>query len=121
MAAGERAPAVGFARYIISATTPFLPEDLLELRLNAPAVVRRRVPDYQAEYERRGWTMFPSIDRVYINAGARTDLGWRPRYDFAKIIDRLRAGDGPRSPLATLIGAKGYHRERFADGPYPVK
>jgi UDP-glucose 4-epimerase len=58
--AGKRAPAVGFRCYIISATTPFRPEDLPELRTDAPAVVRRRVPGYQAEYKRRGWRMFPT-------------------------------------------------------------
>jgi UDP-glucose 4-epimerase len=111
--AAERAPALGFARYIVSATTPFLPEDLPALRTDAPSVVRRRVPDYQAEYRRRGWKMFPTIDRVYVNARARCDLGWQPRYDFAGIIRRLAAGEGPRSPLARRIGAKGYHGERL--------
>jgi nucleoside-diphosphate-sugar epimerase len=119
--AGKRAGAIGFGRYIVSATTPFLPEDLPELRSNAPSVVRRRVPSYQAEYQRRGWKMFPSIERVYVNDRARSDLGWQPRYDFTYIIDRLMAGGDPRSPLARLIGAKGYHGERFAEGPYPLE
>ena len=43
----EKAPIVGFARYIISATTPFLQDDLLELRSDAAAVVKRRIPDYE--------------------------------------------------------------------------
>jgi UDP-glucose 4-epimerase len=119
--AGKRAPAVGFRRYIISATTPFRPEDLAQLRANAPSVVRRRVPNYQAEYERRGWKMFQSIERVYVNERARNEIGWQPRYDFAYVISRLAAGDGPRSPLARLIGAKGYHAQRFAGGPYPIE
>jgi UDP-glucose 4-epimerase len=119
--AGKRAPAVGFRRYIISATTPFRPEDLPELRTDAPAVVRRRVPGYQAEYERRGWRMFASIERVYVNDRARHELGWQPRYDFAYILGRLAAGDDPQSPLARLVGAKGYHDERFAEGPYPLE
>jgi UDP-glucose 4-epimerase len=121
MLAGKRASAFGFRRYIISATTPFLPEDLPELRANAPSAVRRRVPKYQAEYERRGWKMFPSIERVYVNDRARHELGWQPRYDFAYVISRLAAGDGPRSPLARLIGAKGYHAQRFAGAPYPIE
>jgi UDP-glucose 4-epimerase len=75
----EKAPAIGFGRYVLSATTPFLPDDLPELRADAPAVVRRRVPDYEAEYTRRGWKMFRSIDRVYVNERARKDLGWQPR------------------------------------------
>jgi nucleoside-diphosphate-sugar epimerase len=116
----ERAPTIGFRKYIVSATTPFLPNDLAELRMDAPRVVRHRVPDYEAEYRRRGWQMFSSIDRVYVNERARTELGWKPRYDFRHVIDRLQAGDDLRSPLAQIIGSKGYHAKTFSDGPYPV-
>src|SRR5690606_38057064 len=96
----ERAPAIGFGRYVLSATTPFRAEDCAELRVDAPAVVRRRVPGYEAEYARRGWRMSPQIERVYVNERARRELGWTPRYDFAHRIERLRAGEDPRSPLA---------------------
>jgi len=119
--AREHAPSIGFRKYIISATTPFLREDLAELRADAPQVVRLRVPGYEAEYERRNWKMLPSIGRVYVNDRARTELGWRPQYDFSFIIDRLRAGQDIRSPLAQVIGSKGYHAEVFSDGPYPVE
>ena len=115
-----RAPSIGFRKYIISATTPLRPEDLPELRFDAPRVVRRRVPGYEAVYARLGWRMLPSIGRVYVNRRAREELGWRPRYGFESILDRLAAGDDPRSSLARAIGSKGYHGEVFADGPYPV-
>jgi nucleoside-diphosphate-sugar epimerase len=105
----ERAPRIGFGRYIVSATTPFSPGDLAELQRDAPAVVSRLFPGYQAEYARRGWRMFPSIGRVYVNARARADLGWSPRYDFGTVLDALAAGQDPRSPLARAVGAKGYH------------
>jgi len=98
-----------------------LPSDLPDLRADAPKAVRRRVPDYEEEYARRGWKMHPSIDRVYVNERARKELGWQPRYDFPFVLDRLKAGQDFRSPLARLIGAKGYHAEEFARGPYPVK
>src|SRR5260370_20801698 len=104
---------MGFRKYIVRATTPFLPDDLPALRVDAPRVVRRRVPGYEAEYERRGWKMFPSIGRVYVNDRARDELGWQPRYDFSLVIDRLKAGHDPRSPLAQAIGSKGYHAEVF--------
>jgi UDP-glucose 4-epimerase len=120
MLAAERAPAIGFRKYIISATTPLLPADLAELRVDAPSVVRRRAPNYEREYARRGWQMFPSIGRVYVNKLARNELGWQPRYDFNYIITCLRAGDDPRSPLTRIIGSKAYHAGVFADGPYPV-
>lgn len=117
----ERAPSIGFRRYVISATTPFLQGDLQVLISDAPSVVRQRFPGYEHDYGRRDWRMFPSIGRVYVNARARKDLGWRPRYDFAHQIDCLRAGTDPRSPLAQAIGAKGYHDQQFADGPFPVE
>jgi UDP-glucose 4-epimerase len=116
-----RAPALGFGRYIVSSTTPFTPDDLAQLQLDAPAVVRRRVPEYEDVYASRRWAMFPTIDRVYVNDRARTDLGWTPRHDFARFVERLRIGADPRSPLALAVGSKGYHEERFADGPYPVE
>jgi UDP-glucose 4-epimerase len=105
----DRAARIGFGKYILSATTPFIPADLAGLRADAPAVVRRLFPDYEAEYARRGWRMFPSIGRVYVNARARADLGWSPRYDFRAVLDALKSGQDPRSPLARAIGAKGYH------------
>ena len=117
----EKAAAIGFGRYIISATTPFSRDDLLDLRKNAPSVVRRLFPDYEAEYARRGWRMFPSIERVYVNERARNELNWRPLYDFGHVLCRLRAGEDPRSPLARAVGAKGYHRRTFTDGPFPVE
>jgi UDP-glucose 4-epimerase len=117
----ERVQAIGFGRYIVSATTPFTRDDLQELRTNAAAVVKRLVPRYEDVYAWNGWSMFPGIDRVYINERARSDLGWEPRYDFAHIIDLIYAGEDRQSSLARTIGSKGYHAHAFADGPYPVE
>ncbi|MES2991577.1 MAG: NAD(P)-dependent oxidoreductase [Pseudomonadota bacterium] len=88
----ERAPVLGFGRYIVSATTPFTEADLLALRGDAAAVVARHVPAFVAEYRRRGWAMQDGFDRVYVNARARADLEWQPRHDFATAIERLRQG-----------------------------
>src|SRR6202000_3524570 len=66
--AAKQAAAIGFRKYIISATTPFLPDDLAGLRADAREVLRLRVPEYEAEYARRPWKAFSSIDRVYVNA-----------------------------------------------------
>jgi len=119
--AARHATTLGFRRYIISATSPLQPEDMAALRANAPLVVQRRVPAYAALYARLGWKMTPGIDRVYVNARAREELGWQPRYDFGFLIDRLASGGDIRSPMARLVGAKGYHAEVFAEGPYPVE
>jgi nucleoside-diphosphate-sugar epimerase len=105
----ERAPAIGFGRYIISATSPLTRDDLAAIRHDLPSVVRRLFPDYEELYTQRGWRMFPSIERVYVNDRARHELGWSPRYDFRFALDRIAHGADPRSPLALSIGAKGYH------------
>ncbi len=115
----ERAPAIGFGRYVISATTPFTPDDLADIRQDLRAVVRRLVPDYEDVYARRGWALFPSIERVYVNERARRELGWSPRYDFRAAIERLAEGADPRSPLALAIGPKGYHA--VSTGIYTVR
>lgn len=116
----EKAPSIGFSRYIVSATTPFTMDDLAELSTNAPMVVQRKFPDYEVEYACRGWKMFPNIGRVYVNARARAELGWQPKYDFRYVLDRLKAGQDPRSPLALVVGSKRYHAQKFEDGPYPA-
>jgi UDP-glucose 4-epimerase len=64
--------------------------------------------------------MVPTIDRVYVNELARARLGWQPRYEFEGLIERLRASEDYRSPLARAVGPKGYHAEHFSEGPYPT-
>jgi UDP-glucose 4-epimerase len=117
----NHAPSAGFAKYIISATTPFSRDDVAELRRDVPLVLRRCVPDFEVEYSRRGWRMISGIDRVYVNAKARTELGWQPRHDFRSLLARLRTDDDIRSPLAREVGSKGYHDRAFRDGPYPLE
>jgi UDP-glucose 4-epimerase len=63
--------------------------------------------------------MFPSIERVYVNARAREELGWAPRHDFRHAVERLAAGEDPLSALAREVGAKGYHT--VTTGPYTTR
>jgi UDP-glucose 4-epimerase len=114
--AAERAPALGFGRYVISATTPFTRDDLVALREDAPGVLRRRVPAHAEVFAARGWRMLPGIGRVYVNDRARRDLGWEPRHTFGAAVEALAEGRDPRSPLALAVGAKGYHDRPV--GPY---
>ena len=104
----DRAPAIGFGRYIITATTQFVRGDAAELRRDPAAVVSRYVPGWRDAYHALGWKLLPSFDRVYDNTLARSELGWQPRHDFASVLESARSGD-IRSPLARAIGAKGYH------------
>ena len=121
LCAAARAEQIGFGRYIVSATTPFAPDQLARLRDDAPGVVAELFPHYRELYARRGWRMLPGIDRVYVNTRAREELHWRPRYDFARLLEALRDDGEVVSALAREVGSKGYHAQRFDDGPYPVE
>jgi UDP-glucose 4-epimerase len=119
--AAERAPDLGFRNISSAPPHHFHRDDLERLRIDAPAVLRERVPDYEAVYRDLQWKMFPGIWRVYVNERARKELGWLPRYDFPLVIRCLKAGVDFRSPLARSVGSKGYHDKVFSQGPYPVE
>jgi UDP-glucose 4-epimerase len=84
-----KAPALGFDAFIISSLTPFSPADCRALIEDAPSVVARYFPDYRARYDKRGWTMFASIDRVYDAGKASSMLGFTCRTGFRQVLDAL--------------------------------
>ena len=115
----DRAPELGFGRYIVSATSPFAQSDIPVLRTDLPSVVARYHPAFPEVYARLGWSMLEGIGRVYVNDAARRDLGWEPRFTFGHALDRLAAGQDPRSELALAIGCKGYHE--ISHGVYTTR
>ena len=90
----DRAPQIGFDTFIISALTPFSPDDCEQLMEYAPLVVHRYFPRYREIYARRGWTMFDYIDRVYDSNKAMRRLGFVCQTDFGDILIRLDREDG---------------------------
>jgi hypothetical protein len=54
------------------------------------------------------------FDRLIISA--TTPFTPADRHDL-----RLQRSEESRSPLARAVGSKGYHSERFPDGPYPTE
>ena len=117
----KKAPEIGFGKYIISASSPFMQSDLVDLQSNASKVVSNYFPEFQEFYDANGWQMFPNIGRVYVNEKARNELGWNPKYNFQHILNCLKSGNDYRSELTHLINSKGYHDTVFADGPFPVE
>lgn len=85
----SEASRIGFDTFIVSALAPFAPADCRELIADAPTVVARYFPDYRAKYDKRSWTMFDSIDRVYDAGKARRVLGFTCRTNFRQILDAL--------------------------------
>ena len=80
---------LGFDTFIISARTPFSPDDCEQLIVDAPSVVARYFPQYPELYARAGWTMFQTIDRVYDSAKALRRLGFQCRTGFREKLDEL--------------------------------
>jgi UDP-glucose 4-epimerase len=103
----EKACDLGFARYIVSAPTPFR----RGLGRDAPEIVHRLFPECAELYGARKWRLFPRIDRVYDSRKAMAELAWRPKYDFRSVLECLRAGTDFRSSLAREVGSKGYGSE----------
>jgi nucleoside-diphosphate-sugar epimerase len=115
-----KAKEIGFAKYIISATTPFNPSQQHQLRSNLAGVLKTIHPEYAEVFYNKNWKMLAGIDRVYDNSAARKDLLWKPKYSFKYILECLKDNKPWQSELATAVGAKGYHSEVYYDGPYPV-
>ncbi|MEL7174789.1 MAG: NAD(P)-dependent oxidoreductase, partial [Pseudomonadota bacterium] len=111
----------GFRRYVVSATTPFARADLTALRRDPSQVVAARFPLFESVYAKAGFRMFDDVGRVYVNARARDELGWRPVHDFGTVLGQLERGEPIGGPLSRTVGSKGYHAECFDEGPYPVE
>jgi len=90
----KQAPQVGFDVLVISAPTPFGRRDVVALRRDAAAVVRRLYPDSQALYDRRGWRLPDRIGRVYDAARAEKVIGFRAQTDFGALL-RAIGDDAP--------------------------
>lgn len=90
----DRAPQIGFDTFIVSALTPFSPDDCEQLMEYAPLVVHHYFPRYREIYARRGWTMFDYIDRVYDSNKAMRRMGFVCQTDFGDILTQLDREDG---------------------------
>jgi UDP-glucose 4-epimerase len=88
----EKAPAIGFGTYIVSAPPPFAREEAEELMRDAPAAIARHFPNAARLYAGAGWRLPESIDRVYDPSLAERELGFRCRTGFADVLDALAQG-----------------------------
>ena len=77
---------VRFGVFNVSARSPFGRDELGELLVDAPAVIRRHYPWIDDAFAARGWRLPASIDRVYVVAKAEAMLGYRPAHDFASLF-----------------------------------
>jgi nucleoside-diphosphate-sugar epimerase len=85
----NRAPALGFETFILSALPPFKRSDAGDLIKDAKAVIAQYHPGAATLYADKGWFLPDHIDRVYDPAKAERLLGWRAETDFAAILSAL--------------------------------
>ena len=112
-------PVRGWKKTTRSKTGPvqlvLLAPDAALLEPDAPSVFTRRVPLAAEVWQERGWRFPDRLDRVYVNARARRDLRWSPRFDLNAIAARVAGGEPVQTPLSKVVGAKEYpahHRQR---------
>jgi nucleoside-diphosphate-sugar epimerase len=86
----DRAPAVGFEIFVLSAPTPFIRSDAEALKRAAAKVIERHFPDAPVVYARLGWRLPTSIGRVYDASRIERVLGFRCATDFGRVLDALR-------------------------------
>ena len=77
-----------FEVFNVSAPPPFEAADCRALLSDAGSLITSRFPWARAEFDRRGWLLPPSIDRVYVVDKAIGRLGYRPVHDFASLFPR---------------------------------
>ncbi|KAK3187220.1 hypothetical protein K4F52_004124 [Lecanicillium sp. MT-2017a] len=107
----RKAKEVRWAKYIISAPPPF-PNDtatLCALENDPRSVFESVVPDIKTIFATKGWGYLSRIDRVYDSTKAIQELGWQPKYTFARVAARISNGEEWRSDLTLKVGEKGYH------------
>lgn len=111
VAAMEKAPEIGWGRYVISAPSPFQRDQntLQRLNSNAGDILQEMFPKCTPLFQDKGWKFLSSIDRVYDSTKAQKELGWKPNFTFEAALDRVGKGEEWRSQLALKVGRRGYH------------
>ena len=116
--AAQRAPELGFRRYVISATTPFTQDDVAQLRTDAARIFAQRAPLAAAVWGEQGWRFPSRLDRVYVNALARHELDWHPRFGLDAVASMVATENTIHTPLARLVGAKEYAASTYHHGKF---
>jgi nucleoside-diphosphate-sugar epimerase len=107
----SKAKDIRWGKYIISAPPPFTNDihTLGALNQSPSEMMTGIFPDLEVIFKKKGWKHLARIDRVYDSSKAVKELGWNPKYTFAKTLDKLVRGEQWKSDLTARVGMKGYH------------
>jgi nucleoside-diphosphate-sugar epimerase len=82
-------PSDSFDVFNISAHTPLSRDQLHRLKHHAHRVLRAQFPWIDGAFERRGWKLPTSIDRVYVTEKAERVLGYRPQHGLVQYLQEF--------------------------------
>ena len=85
-----------FEIFNISNKSPFSKDDLVELKFDAAAVIKKNHPEAAELYAANAWTLPESIDRVYDISKAEEMLNYHPTQNFPEYVTSQLNTD-PRS------------------------
>ena len=81
-------PIPGPTTVVVSAASPYRPEDLPELLTGADVVLRRRAPALAAAMTAAGVALPRRVDRVYAIDAAAAVLGYRPDHGVLELLSQ---------------------------------
>src|SRR5258708_32630102 len=84
----DRAPALGFEIFVISAPTPFVRSEAGELNRAAADGIERHFPDASALYAQHGCRLPATIGRVDHASRIARVMGCRGATDFDRVLHR---------------------------------
>ena len=76
----------GYEVFNISAASPFSRDDTHELLHDAQSVLLRHFPNIDRFFNKKGWQLPTSIDRVYCIDKAKEILNYHPKYNFDTLM-----------------------------------
>jgi UDP-glucose 4-epimerase len=78
-----------FEIFNITSGSPFLKDELAQLKYDPVEVIKKHYPQSEAIYKAKNWHFPESIDRVYVCDKAKQILGYSPQYTFEYLLKHL--------------------------------
>ena len=79
-----------FEIFNITSGSPFLKEELTQLKNDPAEIIKAHFPEAAAIYESENWQFPESIDRVYVCDKAKQMLGYKPLYTFEYLLNQFK-------------------------------
>jgi UDP-glucose 4-epimerase len=78
-----------FEIFNITSGSPFLKEDLAQLKQSPAEVIDKYFPNAKEVYRAMNWQFPQTIDRVYVSDKAKTILGYNPQFTFEYLLNNI--------------------------------